>query len=68
MSSKTNLEDHKIFIESHQMEMIPYSVAVKAIQEAFDAAQMDQINQAIETLSRELTSLNPDLSKLKDNI
>jgi len=68
MSSKTNLEDHKIFIESHQMEMIPYSIAVKAIQEAFDAAQMDQINQAIETLSRELTSLNPDLSKLKDNI
>jgi len=68
MSSKTNLEDHKIFIESHQMEMIPYSVAVKAIQEAFDAAQMVQINQAIETLSRELTSLNPDLSKLKDNI
>jgi len=44
MSSKTNLEDHKIFIESHQMEMIPYSVAVKAIQEAFDAAQMVQIN------------------------
>ena len=68
MSSKTNLEDHKTFIESHQMEMIPYSVAVKAIQEAFDAAQMVQINQAIETLSRELTSLNPDLSKLKDNI
>jgi len=68
MNSKTNLEDHKVFIESHQMEMIPYSVAVKAIQEAFDAAQMDQINQAIETLSRELTSLNPDLSKLKDNI
>ena len=68
MSSKINLEDHKVFIESHQMEMIPYSVAVKAIQEAFDAAQMDQINQAIETLSRELTSLNPDLSKLKDNI
>tara|TARA_R110000764_G_scaffold117857_1_gene205214 strand:+ start:848 stop:1054 length:207 start_codon:yes stop_codon:yes gene_type:complete len=68
MSSKTNLEDHKVFIESHQMEMIPYSVAVKAIQEAFDAAQMHQINQAIETLSRELTSMSPDLSKLKDNI
>jgi hypothetical protein len=68
MSSKTNLEDHKVFIESHQMEMIPYSVAVKAIQEAFDAAQMHQINQAIETLSKELTSMNPDLSKLKDNI
>ena len=68
MNSKTNLEDHKVFIESHQMEMIPYSIAVKAIQEAFDAAQMVQINQAIETLSRELTSLNPDLSKLKDNI
>lgn len=68
MSSKTTLEDHKVFIESHQMEMVPYSIAVKAIQEAFDAAQMVQINQAIETLSRELTSLNPDLSKLKDNI
>tara|TARA_B110000908_G_scaffold22434_1_gene25408 strand:- start:83 stop:289 length:207 start_codon:yes stop_codon:yes gene_type:complete len=68
MSSKTNLEDHKVFIESHQMEMIPYSVAVKAIQEAFDAAQMHQINQAIETLSKELTSMSPDLSKLKDNI
>tara|TARA_R110000851_G_scaffold137272_1_gene273050 strand:+ start:1371 stop:1571 length:201 start_codon:yes stop_codon:yes gene_type:complete len=66
MSSKTNLEDHKIFIESHQMEMIPYSVAVKAIQEAFEAAQMDQINQAIDKLSAELTSLSPDLSKLKD--
>ena len=66
MSSSINLEDHKVFIESHQMEMVPYSVAIQAIQEAFDAAQMDQINQAIEKLSAELTSLNPDLSKLKD--
>lgn len=63
-----NLKDHILYVEDIKMDMVPFKVAEKAIQEAFDAAQMVQINQAIDTLSKELTSLNPDLSKLKDNI
>ena len=28
-----NLEEHKVFVESHKMEMVPYTVAVKALTE-----------------------------------
>lgn len=31
-----NLEDHKVYVDSHKMEMVPYSIAVQAMQEAID--------------------------------
>jgi len=29
-----NLDEHKVYVDSHKMEMVPLSVALKAIKEA----------------------------------
>jgi hypothetical protein len=57
-----NLDEHKIYVESHKMEMVPLSIAKQAIEDA----QIKQLDQAINQLSLELTSLKPDLSLLDD--
>jgi hypothetical protein len=57
-----NLEEHKIYIDAHKMDMVPLSVAIQAVEEAYNA----QLDKAIKTLSEELTSLKPDLSLLDD--
>ena len=57
-----NLDEHKIYIDAHKMDMVPLSVAVQAVEEAYNA----QLDKAIKTLSEELTSLKPDLSLLDD--
>ena len=57
-----NLEEHKVFIESHQLEMVPLKIALQAVEEAHNK----QLDEAIEKLSIELSSINPDFSKLDD--
>lgn len=62
----TELEKHKIYIESHKMEMVPYTIAVQAIKEAVAQVQnenefMDKLDEAIKTLSNELTSIDPNI-------
>lgn len=57
-----NLEDHKVYVDAHKMDMVPFSVAKQAVEEAVNK----QLDEAIEKLSVELTSLKPDLSKLDD--
>lgn len=57
-----NLDEYKIYVESHKMEMVPLSIAKQAIEDA----QIKQLDQAINQLSLELTSLKPDLSLLDD--
>ena len=61
-----NLDEHKIYINAHKMEMVPLSVAKQAVEEMKEAAQIKQLDAAIKTLSEELTSLKPDLSLLDD--
>jgi len=61
-----NLDEHKIYIDAHKMDMVPLSVAEQAVEEMKEAAQIKQLDAAIKTLSEELTSLKPDLSLLDD--
>jgi hypothetical protein len=61
-----NLDDHKIYIDSHKMEMVPLSIAKQAVEDMKEKAQIEQLDEAIKTLSEELTSLKPDLSILND--
>jgi hypothetical protein len=61
-----NLEDHKIYIDVHKMDMVPLSIPKQALEEMKEAAQIKQLDAAIKTLSEELTSLKPDLSLLND--
>ena len=46
-----NLEEHKIYIDSHKMDMVPYSVAVEALQQALESTEgrLDEALQLIKT-------------------
>ena len=44
-----NLEDHKVFVESHKMEMVPYTTAVKALTEL--SAELNSDKQPTRTKS-----------------
>ena len=57
-----NLEEHKIYVDAHKMEMVPLSVAKEALEEAYNK----ELDNAIKKLSEELSSINPDLSNLND--
>tara|TARA_Y100001972_G_scaffold42794_1_gene52744 strand:- start:306 stop:497 length:192 start_codon:yes stop_codon:yes gene_type:complete len=60
------LEDHKVYVDIHKMDMVPYTVAVQAVEQAIEKSQLTQINKAIDTLSKEITSINPDFKSLDD--
>ena len=55
-----NLEEHKIFVESLNMEVIPYSVAVKAVQEVSDPDTTKYFNE-LETAINELKNKVKDV-------
>ena len=60
------LEDHKVYVDIHKMDMVPYTVAVQAVEQAIEKSQLTQINKAIDTQSKEITSINPDYKSLDD--
>ena len=59
-----NLEDHKTFIESHKMEMVPYSIAVKALTELSAELNSDkyleELNSAMQDLRSSLNNIKID--------
>ena len=61
-----NLKDHILYVEDIKMDMVPFRVAEKAIQEALESARHKQLDDAINILSREITSIKPDF-KIEDD-
>ena len=61
-----NLKDHILYVEDIKMDMVPFREAEKAIQEALEAARHKQLDDAINILSREITSIKPDF-KIEDD-
>jgi hypothetical protein len=58
-----NLEKHKTYIESHKMDMVPYSVAVQAIQEILDTdagKYATELEEALNDLQNSINDLNLD--------
>lgn len=57
------LEEHKIYVDSHKMEMVPYSIAVEAVKELIDidtAKYVDELESAMEELRNSLNNINLD--------
>ena len=56
-----NLEDHKVFVESHKMEMVPYTIAVKALTELSTELNSDkhlqELNLAMQDLRYSLNNI-----------
>lgn len=58
-----NLEDHKIYVESHKMEMIPYSIAIQAVNQAANPdtdEYLEELEKAMEELRNSLNNIKLD--------
>ena len=59
-----NIEEHKVFVESHQMEMIPYTVTVKALTDLSAELNSDkylqELNLAMQDLRSSLNNIKID--------
>jgi chaperonin cofactor prefoldin len=51
-----NLDEHKVYVESHKMDMIPYSVAKQAVQEAYNNAE--QVETSLNDIIKAFNKLN----------
>jgi hypothetical protein len=54
------LEDHKMFISDYRLEVVPYDIAVKAVQEAIE---QDDLYQSQFTLQAELKKIRKAFEK-----
>ena len=61
-----NLDDHKVYVESHKMEMVPLSIALQAIAEMYEYEKyqakldeaMKQIKDAFEEIKNSVEELD----------
>ena len=65
-----NLQEHKVYVEAHKMEMVPLSIAEEAIKEAIASIQnenevLGKLDEAIATLSKELANVETDIESIK---
>ena len=56
----------KYIVEIDGKKYIPYEVVMKEIKESVEATHIKKLDDAIKTLSNELSSVKPDLSKFND--
>ena len=59
-----NLEEHKEFIYSHKMDMVPYSIAVQAVEEAMQQAvdsTENKLDEALDLIEKSLYNIDLDI-------
>ena len=59
-----NLEEHKVFVESHKMEMVPYTIAIKALADLSAELNSDKYLQELNLAMQDLRS---SLNNIKIN-
>jgi len=52
-----NLEDHKVYVDSLQMEMVPLSIAKKAVEETYNEA-VTKVDSAMALIEKSLSEIN----------
>ena len=58
-----NLKDHRAYIDTHKMYMVPYSVAVQAVNEviSIDTVEYEkELENALTDLKRSINNINLD--------
>lgn len=59
-----NLEEHKVYIESLKMDMVPFTIAVQALNELSlelsSSGYLEELNKAMENLRTSLNSIKID--------
>jgi len=59
------LDDHKMFIQDLGLEVVPYSIAIKAVQEALN---QDDLHQSQATIQQELEKIRKAFSEINDTL
>tara|TARA_B100000900_G_scaffold414800_1_gene442556 strand:+ start:830 stop:1027 length:198 start_codon:yes stop_codon:yes gene_type:complete len=52
-----NLDDHKIYIESHKMDMVPYTIAVQALEQALESTE-GKLDEALNLIKTSLYNID----------
>jgi len=60
-----NLEDHAVFIERLQMDMVPLSIAQKAVEESFKDVET-RVDEAMGLIQKSLSDLGTNLPEIDD--
>ncbi len=59
-----NLEEHKVYIESLKMDMVPFTIAIQAINELSvnlsSSGYLEELNKAMEDLRTSLNNIKID--------
>ena len=60
-----NLKEHAVFIERLQMDMVPLSIAEKAVEESFKDVET-KVEEAMNLIQKSLADLGTNLPELDD--
>lgn len=58
-NNKINLEEHKVFVASYNMDMVPYSVALKALEQSGG----EQVNKYLKDLEFAMNELHRTMNQ-----
>jgi hypothetical protein len=62
-----NIEDHKVYIDSHKTYMVPYTIVISALTEQSIAlTSTDEFEKALEKAEKVFNSINSSLPKIED--
>ena len=56
-----NLEEHKVFIDRLQMDMVPFSIAKQAIDEAANTEK--KLDEAMDMITKAMSGINETLKE-----
>ena len=62
-----NLEEHKVYVESHKMDMVPLSIAYQAIAEMYEYEKYQaKLDEAMKQINDALKDINNSVEELDD--
>lgn len=56
-----NLEEHKVFIDRLQMDMVPFSIAKQAIEEVANTEK--KLDEAMDMITKAMSGINETLKE-----
>lgn len=63
----SNIEEHKVYVESHKMYMIPYNVAINALAEQATAlTSTDKFEKALEQIEEAFRNINLNVNSINN--
>jgi len=62
-----NLDEHKVYVESHKMEMVPLSIAIAAIEQASNLqAYQAKLDEAMKMMNDAFKDINNSVDEIDD--